>query len=197
MNPVNTGVGGSGAGVVTAVGVFPGYAEARRAVDALRRAGIRDDQIGVLGPGDAVREKRSGLPNDPTHTRWEEGAGIGAAAGGLAGLGLGAAVAAGLMSPLGPVVAGGTLVALLASAGGGATVGAVMGGLAGLGVPEDAAQWYAGELEAGRVVVTVHAPDGAAARDILLAHGAGERAPAEKARSETAVYGNALPATPY
>src|SRR5206468_7270368 len=111
-----------GAGLVTAVGVFPGYAEARRAIDALRRAGYRDDQIGVIGPHeDAAHEKRTGLPNDPTHTHWEEGAGIGAAAGGLAGLGLGAAVAAGLMSPLGPVVAGGTLVALIASAGAGAT----------------------------------------------------------------------------
>ena len=40
MNPVNTGVGRAGTGLVTAVGVFPGYAEARRAVDALRRAGI-------------------------------------------------------------------------------------------------------------------------------------------------------------
>jgi uncharacterized membrane protein len=34
---------------------------------------------------------RSGLPNDPTHTQWEEGATIGAAAGGLTGalIGLG------------------------------------------------------------------------------------------------------------
>ena len=115
MNPVNTGAAPV-TGTVTALGVFPGYAEARRAVEALRQAGYRDDQIGVLGPGaaDAARE-RSGLANDPTHTRWEEGTGIGAAAGGLAGLGLGAAVAAGLMSPLGPIVAGGWLVAMLAA----------------------------------------------------------------------------------
>ncbi len=197
MSAGNTGAGGPGSGLIVAAGVFPGYAEARRAVDALRRAGYRDDQIGVLGPGDAVPENRSGLPNDPTHTRWEEGAGLGAAAGGLAGLGLGAAIAAGLLSPLGPVVAGGTLVALIASAGGGATVGAVMGGLAGLGVPEDDARWYASELEAGRVVVTVHAADGSAARDILRAHEAGQRTTAGATQSETAVHGNALPATPY
>ena len=197
MNTTDTGAGGTGTRLVVAAGVFPGYAEARRAVDALRRAGYSDDQIGVLGPGDAVREKRSGLPGDPTHTRWEEGAGFGAAAGGLTGLGLGAAVAAGLISPLGPVVAGGTLVALIASAGGGATAGALMGGLAGLGVPEDDARWYAGELEAGRVVVTVHAADGSAARDVLCAHEAGQRTTDEATRSETAIYGNALPATPY
>lgn len=193
MNPATTGVGGPLAARETAVGVFPNYATARRAVDALRRAGYRDDQIGVLGP-DEVRssgERRSGLPNDPTHTRWEEGAGIGAAAGGLAGLGLGAVVAAGLLSPVGPVVAGGTLVALLASAGTGATVGTVVGGLVGLGVPEEDARWYAAEAEAGRVVVTVHDAE-PTAREILNRHGA-----ANPDSARAAVPGNALPATPY
>lgn len=168
MNATMTGTGGA-----TTVGVFNGYAEARRAVDALRRAGVRDDQIGVLGPGDATPAgERSGLENDPTGTRWEEGTGVGAAVGGAAGLGLGALVAAGLMSPVGPVIAGGTLVALLASAGAGATVGTVIGGLAGLGVPEDDAKWYASETEAGRVVVTVRGADAGLARDILRDNGA-------------------------
>lgn len=192
MNPVNTGVGGSGSEAITALGVFPDYAAAHRAVEALRRAGYRDEQIGVLGPDEAAaaREKRSGLKDDPTHTRWEEGAGVGAAAGGLAGLGLGAAIAAGLMSPLGPVVAGGWLVAVLASAGTGAAVGGAVGALAGLGVPEEDARWYASELEGGRVVVTVRG-DATGAGEILHAHAAA-RPP-----SGTATYGNALPATPY
>lgn len=210
MNPINTGTGVS-AGTITALGVFPGYAEARRAVDALRGAGFRDDQIGVLGPteAEAIREKRSGLANDPTHTHWEEGAGIGAAAGGLAGLGLGAAVAAGLVSPLGPVVAGGTLVALLASAGAGATVGTVVGALAGLGVPEDDARWLADELEGGNVLVTVRSADADADRaaDILHDRATGRRAPSgaavygraarDRVPDDTAVRGNDLPATPY
>jgi hypothetical protein len=191
----------AGGELVTAVGVFPGYAEARRAVEALRAAGYRDDQIGVMGPADlrSVPE-HSGLANDPTHTHWEEGAGIGAAAGGLAGLGLGAAVAAGLISPLGPVVAGGTLVALLASAGTGAGLGAAVGALAGMGVPEDDARWCQSELEAGRVVVTVRAADGARAKDILDRHGSTSR-PAPRTTDgpdeDMAIPGNALPATPY
>ena len=148
-------------------GVFSGYAEARWGVEALRQAGYSDDRIGVVGPdrdhpnGHAAH---SGLPNDPTHTRWEEGSGIGAAAGGAAGLGLGLAVAAGLMGPVGPVVAGGALVALLASAGAGATVGTVVGGLVGLGIPEVEAGWYAGEVDQGRVVVTVREGDGTGGR---------------------------------
>lgn len=193
MNPVNTGAAGTGAEAITALGVFPDYASAHRAVESLRNAGYRDDQLSVLGPDEAAaaREKRSGLKDDSTHTRWEEGAGIGAAAGGLAGLGLGAAVAAGLMSPLGPVVAGGWIVALIASAGTGAAVGTVVGGLAGAGVPEEDARWYAGELEAGRVVVTVRGGDATRAGQILHDHAAG-RPP-----SGNAVYGNGLPATPY
>jgi hypothetical protein len=185
--------------MVTAIGVFPGFAEARRAVEQLRIEGFTDDQIGVIGPEQLGEiPERSGFPGDPTFTKWEEGAGIGAAAGGLAGLGLGAAVAAGLMSPLGPVVAGGPLVALLASAGAGAAVGGFMGAMAGLGVPEDDAKWYAAELEAGRVVVTVRAADGAAARDVLDRCGAVNRPPARgHATRDEHVDGNAVEATPY
>lgn len=161
----------------TVAGVFSGYAEARRAVQALRDAGYSDDRIGVIGPDrdhPAGHHAHSGLPGDPTHTRWEEGAGIGAAAGGATGLGLGLAVAAGLISPLGPVIAGGALVALLASAGAGATVGTVMGGLVGLGIPEDEAGFYAGEVDQGRVVVTVREgeeTEGLAARTLRGAGG--------------------------
>jgi hypothetical protein len=192
-------------GLVTAVGVFPGYAEATRAIFALREAGFREDQIGVAGPRVGAETPRSedfsGLPNDPTRTRWEEGTGIGAAVGGVAGLGLGAAVALGLMSPLGPVVAGGTLVALVASAGGGAAVGTIVGGLIGLGIPEGDAQWYVAEVEAGRVVVTVRGESGALARDILDRYGAMRRPQADAATgalsAETAIPGNAVAATPY
>jgi hypothetical protein len=187
--------------MVTAIGVFNGYAEARKAVEALRAAGYQDDQIGVIGPHDAeAHQKRSGLQNDPTFTHWEEGAEIGAAAGGLAGLGLGAAVAAGLMSPLGPVIAGGTLVGLIASAGAGAAVGGVVGALVGLGVPEEDAKWYVSELQAGRVIVTVRAASGEEARNILEQHGAinlRHNREGEPHSDETAIPGNALPATPY
>jgi hypothetical protein len=190
-------------GLVTAVGVFPGYAEATRAIFALREAGFHHEQIGVAGPEGKATPKSedfSGLPNDPTRTRWEEGAGIGAAVGGMAGLGLGAAVALGLMSPLGPIVAGGTLVALLASAGGGATVGTMVGALIGLGIPEGDAQWYVSEVEAGRVVVTVRGEEGERAREIMDRYGAIQR-PGTGVESvtsvRTAVYGNAVPATPY
>jgi hypothetical protein len=182
----------------TVVGVFEGHAEARRAVAELRAAGFADGQLGIIGPDwqEATRteEHRTGLANDPTHTQWEEGAGVGAAAGGAAGLGLGLAVATGLIPPLGPVIAGGTLVALLASAGAGAAVGTVVGGLVGLGIPEDQARWADEELNAGRVLVTVHAPDGRADEARSLIRGLGGRV---KEAAGVGVYGTGLPATPY
>lgn len=179
------------------VGVFPGFAEARRAVEQLRRAGFRDDQLGVLGPDRSEApppEERSGLPNDPLGTRWEEGAGIGAAAGATAGAGLGLAVAAGLLPPLGPVIAGGTLVALLASAGAGAAAGTAVGGILGLGIPEDHAHVYEGELRAGRVLVTVRpeaGQDEAARRTLRDLDGVPRGAP------DIGTYGTGVPATPY
>ncbi len=178
------------------VGVFPGFAEARHAVEDLRRAGFRDDQIGVLGPdrGEAPAAEHTGLPNDPLGTRWEEGAGIGAATGATAGVGLGLAVAAGLISPIGPVIAGGALVALLASASAGAASGAVVGGILGAGVPEDHARIYEGELQAGRVLVTVHPADGQedAAREVLRRHGG-----VPHGQPDIGIYGTGVPATPY
>lgn len=146
---------------LTAAGAFVTTTEARRAVELLLEAGLREDQIGIISPDrqEGSRSGPSGWPNDPTHSRWEEGAGAGAAVGGAAGLGLGLAVAAGVLSPIGPVVAGGALVGLLASAGTGATVGTVLGGLIGLNVAEDDARWYEVQLAVGRTLVLVHRAD--------------------------------------
>jgi hypothetical protein len=182
-------------GTRAVVGVFNGFAEARWAVEELKRVGYHDEDIGVIGPdGRDAKEHHTGLPGDPTHTRWEEGAGIGAAAGATAGLGLGIAVTAGLIPPLGPVVAGGTLVALLASAGGGAAVGTFVGALCGLGIPEEEAHWYAKQLEEGKVVVTVQRADGRidAAADVLRRAGAESRN-----GTEIGTYGTGILATPY
>jgi hypothetical protein len=170
MNPPTTGR------VVAAT--FATRREADAAVRDLRAAGFSDAQIGVMAQSNEERDRpnKSGIPNDPTESRWEEGSGIGAATGAAAGVGLGLAVAAGLLPPLGPLIAGGALVALLASAGAGATVGTVVGGLIGLGIPEDEATYYEDELKSGRTLVTVHADDdefgrSADASELLARHG--------------------------
>ena len=164
-----------------AVGTFHDRTDATDAVRELREAGFTDRQIGIVSKHDADWDDRtgrklssetSGLANDPTNTHWEEGTGVGAAAGAATGVGLGLAVAAGLMPPLGPIVAGGVLIALLASAGTGAAVGTVVGGLIGLGIPEEHAATYERDVNAGRTLVTVSAADRYTdAVDILHKHG--------------------------
>ena len=165
----------------TAVGVFDNPMQAMEAVRALRAAGFNENEIGMVSrhqadPGD---KPRSGLQDDPTYTRWEEGSGVGAAAGAVTGVGLGLAVAAGLIPGIGPIIAGGALVALLASAGAGATVGTVLGALVGLGIPEDEATYYESEVTSGRTVITVRSTDRAPdAHEIMRTNGSVTRATA-------------------
>jgi len=137
----------------TVVGVFHDRNDADRAVDELRRAGFRNDQIGVV----AKRDDSSG---DTASEDEGSEAGSGAVAGLLAGAGIGGLVGlgiiAGVIPVLGPVIAGGTLATILANAAGGAAIAGVTGALIGAGIPEHEAEYYKGEFEAGRTLVTVH-----------------------------------------
>jgi len=160
---------------LTVVGVFEDRLQADRAVDALRRAGYRDDQIGI-----ALRyggESVIGPTGDNAIAREESHAGTGAVAGALTGLGLGALAGLGVLSGvipvIGPAIAGGTLGVILTNAAAGAGLGGVTGALIGAGIPEDEAQYYQGEFEEGRVIVTVN-PEGRAdeARAILRSYDA-------------------------
>ncbi len=143
----------------TVVGVFEDRLQADRAVDELRRAGFRDDQIGV-----AMRHDAGDVAvGDMTDTVDADGsaAGTGAITGVLTGLGLGALAGLGVLSGvipvIGPAIAGGTLGIILSNAAVGAGVGGLVGALVGAGIPEEHAHYYQGEFEAGRTIVTVQA----------------------------------------
>jgi uncharacterized protein (TIGR02271 family) len=137
----------------TVVGVFHDRADADRAVDELHRAGIRNDQIGVVAKSDE-------RPGDGVVADEGSEAGSGAVAGMVAGAGLGGLVGlgiiAGVIPVLGPIIAGGTLATILANAAGGAAIAGIAGALIGAGIPEHEAEYYQGEFEAGRTLVTVH-----------------------------------------
>jgi uncharacterized protein (TIGR02271 family) len=136
----------------TVVGVFHDQSKAQAAVRALKERGFTDNEIGVLTPGD-----NNMAIDQATGSRIGEGSIIGA----VGGAGVGALWALGLMAgvlpAIGPVVAGGVLMSLLASAGGAAVVGTIIGALAGLGIPEDDAAYYETEFRSGRTLVTVQA----------------------------------------
>jgi hypothetical protein len=222
-------------------GVFEDHKQAELALHELKRAGLRDDQLGfavrehrslqtdareraavvaggviagllagaetlflpLIGPSDLTSVLQSVLPveerveqviegrrdeeeasatEQPTSERPATGEAerraivveADAAAGSLVGGFLGAAAAL-LIPGIGPVVAGGILLTPLVSAAVGALVGDVIGGLVAMGLPENAAQQYAREFEAGRTLVSVKADGPQQAQqalDILLRLGA-------------------------
>src|SRR5512135_2742886 len=155
----------------TVVGVFEDRRQADTAINELRQAGFREDQIGV------ATRRAEGETLEATTAEEGSRAGTGAITGALAGAGLGGLVGlgviAGVIPVIGPVIAGGTLAAILANAAGGAAIGGLVGALAGSGIPEEEARYYQGEFEAGRTIVTVKA-DGRydEAVTILRRHGA-------------------------
>jgi len=175
----------------TVLGVFDNLADARAAVEDLRRADFNDARIGFITP-DPTRRPKGDMNVD--RSKLDEGVGvgavIGAALGGVAGL----VVAAGMLSPIGPAVVGGAIAAWLASLGVGAAAGTVVGALVAMGLTDDESRWYENELKKGRSLVIVAQADERAeeAREILRHHNAIVREP-----SSIGVYGSGVPATPY
>lgn len=144
------------------VGSFETRAQAQRAIAELRRAGFRDDQIGIVSRNTARHDPDAisniGLADNLDESaNWEERAGRGAMVGAAIGAGLGLVVAAALIPAIGPVIAGDTLATLIAGTGAGATAGGIFGGFVGLGISDLDAQFSEKELNAGHTIVTVAA----------------------------------------
>ena len=135
-------------------GMVRSEAQAETAVDALQSAGFSGSDISVLFPDkggtrDFAYEKNTKAP---------EGAVTGAGAGGVVGgtLGLLAGIGTLAIPGLGPFIAAGPIMAALSGAAAGATVGGVAGALIGLGIPELEAKRYAGKIQDGGVLISVH-----------------------------------------
>jgi uncharacterized protein (TIGR02271 family) len=165
-------------------GVFETKARAEQAVADLKAAGFDDDKIGMVyrnADGETVKE---GAADD---TYAGEGAGIGAAAGAIGGAAAGAAIVAGMITPIGPVLALGTLGTILVNAAGGAAIAGLAGALIGWGIPEEDAEFYENEVKGGRYLVTVEANGREAeARGILHRTGGFDRAGWNAVRADRA-----------
>ena len=154
------------------VGVFDSRAQAREAVEALRRAGFTDAEVTMVMHRDLHGDVEV-TDLDAAKAAWVSGeskAGKGAAVGAVTGGAAGAAraLAAVVIPGLGPVLTFGTLAASLFGAAAGATSGGLIGALIGHDFPEEHARYYESELKAGRVLVGVSAGDRVEeARDIL------------------------------
>lgn len=129
-----------------------------RAVDQLKSAGYRNDDISALLPDksstrDFAHEKNTKAPEGAA-----AGAGTGAVLGGTLGwlVGIGSLAIPGV----GAFVAAGPIMAALAGAGIGGAVGGVSGALIGMGMPEFEAKRYENKLHGGGFLLSVHADDG-------------------------------------
>lgn len=138
----------------TVVGVFEDRLHANQAINELHQAGFTGGEIGV------TMKHAEGL-DDAATADDDSHAASGAMTGALTGLGLGAlaglGVLAGVIPVVGPAIAAGTLGVMLSNAAAGAGIAGLVGALVGAGLPEHEAQYYQGEFEAGRAIVTVNA----------------------------------------
>jgi hypothetical protein len=158
-----------------AFGIYPNRSALENGVDALREAGFRSEDISVLfpenqGTKDFAAEK---------HTKAPEGATTGATTGALAGGGLGWLVGIGALAipGLGPFIAAGPIVAVLAGAGAGGALGGLTGALIGAGIPEYEAKRYEGRIKEGGILLSVHCDNSdwtSKAKDILKRTGAND-----------------------
>jgi hypothetical protein len=137
-----------------AFGIYRDTVALGSGLEALRTAGFRGTDISVLmpenvGTKDFVHKKDTKAPEGAT-TGAASGAVIGGALGWLAGIGA-------LAIPgLGPFIAAGPIMGLLAGAGAGGAVGGLAGSLIGMGIPEYEAKRYEGRVKAGGILLSVH-----------------------------------------
>jgi hypothetical protein len=143
------------AGKNTAVfGIFRDTVSVGGALNALRAAGFRNTDVSVLMPENA------GTKDFVHHkdTKAPEGAATGAASGAVLGGVLGWVVGIGALAipGLGPFIAAGPIMAMLAGAGAAGIAGGIVGSLVGLGIPEYEAKRYEGRVKAGGILLSVH-----------------------------------------
>lgn len=165
----------------TVAGVFNSGADAERAIQGLRSAGIAQERISFLTPGTTDKAVEAAVPTTDTEQPGmgtAMGGTVGGAIGLAGGASLGAAAASLLIPGVGPVIAGGIIGAALLGVGGAAT-GAAAGaalekGLAD-GIPHDELYLYEDALRKGRSVVIAFADDAESAeraRNVMAQAGA-------------------------
>jgi hypothetical protein len=168
-------------------GVFATRGQVEDAIAQLRTAGFRSADISILLP-ENLGTKDIGVEKN---TKAPEGAATGAASGAVIGGTLGwlAGIGALAIPGIGPFIAAGPLVAMLAGVGVGATAGGLTGALVGFGIPEYEAKRYEGLVKSGKILLSVHSDNSDWARkakNILENTGAEDIASASEAKGDYA-----------
>jgi hypothetical protein len=135
-------------------GIYKDTVSLGQGLERLRSAGFRSTDVSVLmpenlGTKDLAHTKETKAPEGAT-TGGVTGGVIGGALGWLAGIGA-------LAIPgLGPFIAAGPIMGLLAGAGAGGAIGGLVGSLIGMGIPEYEAKRYEGRIKSGGILLSVH-----------------------------------------
>jgi hypothetical protein len=156
-----------------AFGIYRDRLSAENAVDVLREANFRNTDISALLPENLGTKDFAHQKN----TKAPEGVTAGATTGAVVGGGLGWLVGIGALAlpGLGPFIAAGPIVSLLAGAGAGGAIGGLAGALIGMGIPEYEAKRYEGRVKNGGILLSVHCDSSEwtkKAKDILERTGA-------------------------
>lgn len=138
-------------------GIYPSRPAVETAVEALRAAGFRHEDVSVLfSSPDTTKEFATA-----NTTKAPEGATTGAAAGATVGGVLGWLAGIGTLAipGVGPFIAAGPIMGALAGLGVGGALGGVTGALIGFGIPEYEAKRYEGRINDGGILLSVHVDD--------------------------------------
>lgn len=135
-------------------GIYSTREQIENVIEQLRRHKFRNEDVSVLMPHNESNKDFGA----ELHSKAPEGATAGGATGAVLGgtlgwlLGIGALAIPGL----GPFIAAGPIMGILAGMGAGATLGGIAGALIGVGIPEYEAKRYAGRVQAGGILLSVH-----------------------------------------
>lgn len=177
-------------------GIYPSYSGVDSGVSVLRGAGFRPTDISVLLP-ENVGSKDFALEKG---TKAPEGVATGAVSGAAIGGALGCLVGIGALAipGLGPFIAAGPIMSILAGMGAGGTVGGVAGALLGLGIPEYEAKRYEGRVKKGGILISIHCDNSDwvhKAEEILDRTGAEDIAATAEAKADYASTDKPVPRT--
>ena len=154
-------------------GIYRHEQNAADALERLRGSGFHNTDVAVLA-SENLGNKDLGLDKA---TKAPEGAAAGASSGALLGGAFGwlAAIGSLAIPGVGPFIAAGPLLSLLAGVGAGGAVGGIAGALIGAGTPEYEAKRYEGRVHGGHILLSIHCDNATwrnTARDILELTGA-------------------------
>ena len=158
----------------TVAGVFDEPRHAEMALNELKDAGFRPDQVSVVAKD--TRETQAMVEGSDMAGAETSGAAAGAFLGGITGGIVGWLVGIGALAipGIGPIVAAGALATTLGGAAVGAVAGGLIGALVGAGIPEEDARSYETHVKEGRILITaqaMNAQQAGRAREAFDRHG--------------------------